>query len=243
MLDIVRNTTVNSTEVSTNQTPYGQIEQLVADRMDWENGAYNASNLQLYTLLQRCYSLYLEMCQDKSSAAELRTSLASYIKDNGISVKKSSHTLNQIARCVFGNDRRRVSAYSIVLRTAFASKITAEDLPDFIRRNGGVEEVRLAKSENVLSPKQKADKAVNWISDYNYGAIKNEEITSKLDAAKVGTQHVIVVTQHSDGSLVANAFVSSQSVVNSALAAFYSSEKVKRNNANDILIPQADINV
>ena len=68
----------------------------------------------------------------------------------------SSHTLSKIVKCVFGADRRRVSAYSIVLRTALAKNIDAAGLPDFIRENGGVEEVRLAKSPNSMTAKQKA---------------------------------------------------------------------------------------
>ena len=46
-----------------------------------------------------------------------------------------------------------------------------------------------------------------------------------FDAAKVGTQHVLIVTQRADGTYDANALLSAPSAVNAALAAFYSQNK------------------
>jgi hypothetical protein len=43
---------------------------------------------------------------------------------------------------VFGDDRRRASAYGIVLRRALSDKISVADLPTFIRDHGGGEEIR-----------------------------------------------------------------------------------------------------
>jgi hypothetical protein len=80
---------------------------------------------------------------------------------HNVAVNKKSHTLHKIVKCVFGADRRRVSAYSIVLRTANVNKIKSADIADFIRNNGGVEEIRLAKNGNALSAKQKAEVAKN----------------------------------------------------------------------------------
>ena len=65
---------------------------------------------------------------------------------HSIAVNKNSHTLIKIVKCVFGTNKRRVSAYSIVLRTALFNKVKSADIADFVRNNGGVEEIRLAKN-------------------------------------------------------------------------------------------------
>ena len=217
--------TENANTAPSNHTTYGAIEQLATDRLAWQEGAFRTSNEQLYKLLKGCYELYLKMCSTKADAAHLREALVKYIVENKISVKESAHTMTKIVRCVFGNDRRRVSAYSIVLRAAFAAKIEAEKLPDYIRENGGVEEVRLAKSGNYVSPKAKAEVATSWLADANLAVIKSEALADQFDAAKVDSQHVLIVTQKADGSLIANAFVSNQSAVTSALAAYYAANK------------------
>ena len=217
-----------------NQTAYGLIEQLAADRKAWQEGAFRTSNEQLYVILRDCYKMYLDMCKDTAASKLLRETLARYIAENKISVKDSAHTLVKIVRCVFGNDRRRVSAYGIVLRAAYAAKVIAEDLPAYIRDNGGVEEVRLAKSPSYVSPKGKAEVAANWLADVNLATVKSDALSVKLDAANIGSKHVLVVTQQADGSLTANAFISSQSVVTSALSAFYSEHKQQAKTAEAV---------
>ena len=214
-----------------NQSPYGTIEQLAAERLAWQEGAFRTSNEQLYEILKNCYQLYLGMCGNKETSSLLRDSLVKYIAENNIIVKESAHTMTKIVRCVFGNDRRRVSAYSIVLRAAFALDIKANDLPSYIRENGGVEEVRLAKSLNYVSPKQKAQTASTWLDKANLAVINSKTLADQLDAAKVGCQHVLIVTHQADGSLIANAIVSNQTVVTSALAAYYSANKLNVENS------------
>jgi len=218
----------NPTPVKSNQTTYGAIEQLATERKAWQEGALRTSNDQLYGILKNCLKLYNDMCGDKDAAKLLRETLAKYISENKIAVKDSAHTMTKIVRCVFGNDRRRVSAYSIVLRAALIAKVQIDALPDYIRQNGGVEELRLAKSPSYVSPKAKAEVATNWLTDINLAVVKSEKLTGMLDAARVGSQHVLIVTQQADGSLIANAFVSSQSAVTTALGSFYSAHKIQQ---------------
>ena len=214
--------------VKTNQTTYGEIEQLATERKAWQEGAFRTSNEQLYEILKNCYKLYNKMCGIQADSKHLREILAKYISENKIAVKDSAHTMTKIVRCVFGNDRRRVSAYSIVLRAALIAKVQIDAVPDYIRENGGVEELRLAKSPSYVSPKDKAEVATNWLTDINLAVVKSDKLSGMLDGARVGSQHVLIVTQQADGSLIANAFVSSQSAVTTALGSFYSAHKAQK---------------
>ena len=204
------------------------IDKLIIDKQVWEQTAYKTSNDQLYALLQRCYKLYAVMTADRDSARELRNAVESTLKEQGFRLSDSSHMITKIVKCVFGANRRRVSAYSIALRAALAAKVTASDLPLYIREKGGIEELRLSQSPNAMTPKRKAEAAAQVITNSVLGDIKLEGISTQLDSAMVGCQHVLIVTQESDGSFTINAMISATSAVNAALAAFHSQQKPKQ---------------
>lgn len=204
---------------------YAEIEQLVHEREAWENTAYRASNDVLYALLQRCYALYKRMEGTSIEAVVLRDSLANYINLRGIKCTRSSHTIVKIVKCVFGDDRRRASAYGIVLRAALAEKLRQEDLPSFIRSRGGVEEIRLAKSTNAMTPKQKAVAAADAVQATSMGVFESQGLATAFDAGKIGTAVVLIGTWQPEGGVVVHSVVQSDTVVNAALASYYSANR------------------
>ena len=58
--------------VKTNQTTYGEIEQLATERKAWQEGAFRTSNEQLYEILKNCYKLYNKMCGIQADSKHLR---------------------------------------------------------------------------------------------------------------------------------------------------------------------------
>ena len=95
------------------------------------------------------------MCEDTADGKAAREALIEYVAKKNFQFKKSTHNITKIVKCVFGADRRRVSAYSIALRTAHTQKVSPLDVVQFIIENGGVEEIRLAKSPTALTQKEK----------------------------------------------------------------------------------------
>lgn len=205
--------------------PYAELTALVAEKQDWEANAYRTSNEQLYRLLQKCYALYKLICSQPAKAKALVEEVDRFISESGSSINASTHTLSKIVKCVFGADRRRVSAYSLALQTALAADVRVADIPDYIRNAGGVEELRLAKSPNAMTAKGKAQTAAYAVVNSEMGHIKLDALSQKLDGAKVGTQHVLIVTQGVDGAFTINALVSAPAAVNAALAAYYTANK------------------
>jgi hypothetical protein len=165
------------------------------------------------------------MCLTTDNAKTLRTQLDDYMTLHNVAVNKKSHTLHKIVKCVFGADRRRVSAYSIVLRTANVNKIKSAAIMDFIKNNGGVEEIRLAKNGNTLSSKQKAEVAKTTVASALLAEISSEAIAKQVDAACIGQQVVFVATQQANGKFAINAVINSTTAVNAALSAYYSANK------------------
>jgi hypothetical protein len=206
---------------------FAAIEQLVVEREVWEDNAFRTSNEQLYALLQSCYGLYKAMDSGSAEAKALRDGLKDYINVKGYIFTKSSHTLTKIVKCVFGTDRRRVSTYSIVLRSALSKNIGILDVADFIRNGGGVEEIRLSKAPNAMTPKQKAAVAHSTVVVNDIGVVTSPTLSGMLgaDAGKIGTNTVLIGTWQADGSVVVRAVVESDTVLTAALASHYSAIK------------------
>ena len=198
------------------------FEQLAAEREAWEVNVYRTSNEQLYVLLQKCYSTYAAMLADTPDAAALRSGLKDYINTKGLKFNANTHTIVKIVKCVFGNDRRRVSAYGIVLCTALALKTSVLDIPAFIRNNGGVEEIRTAKAPNAMTAKQKAVAAETAVQNESMGVFASDALSCKLDAANIGKSVVLIGTWQADGSVIVRSAVQNNSAVNTALASYYS---------------------
>jgi hypothetical protein len=216
---------VSNDKVTTTNDTTNYVSKLVSTRIEWENNAYRKSNEQLYALLAECFSMYTAMCLDNDKAKQLRKDLNDYIESNNLTFKKSTHTLVRIVRCVFGEaDKRRISTYGIVLRSAFSQQIESSKLVDFIKQYGGVQEIKLAKS-NALSVKAKAQVAVTSLDKEVIAEIENNAVAVKLDASKVGQRVIFIAKQLANGKFVINGAVNSEGAVNTAMAAYYSANK------------------
>lgn len=198
------------------------IDTLVTERLLWQDNAYRTSNDQLYGLLQKCYALYKELSDSSSEAAAHRSALRDYINLQGYKFASSTHTIVKIVKCVFGADRRRVSAYGIVLRAALAKNVSVLDIPQFIRDAGGVEELRLAKAPNAKTTAQKAAIASQTVVVNNLGVVASPMLSGYFtDAAKAGANVILVGAWQSDGSVVVRAVVEGETALNTALASHY----------------------
>ena len=82
------------------------------------------------------------ICIRESRQPLMNLLIEKFIEQRKYVFAPSSHDMTRVVKCVFGADRRRVSAYSIALREALNQKVSAKDLVDFIEQNGGVEQIR-----------------------------------------------------------------------------------------------------
>jgi hypothetical protein len=201
------------------------FDRLVAQRQAWQDNAYRASNEQLYALLQECYATYKAMSMDTAEAKALRSALTDYINLKGVKFNSGTHTIVKIVQCVFGADRRRVSAYGIVLRRALSEGVSVMDIPTYIRERGGVEEIRLAKAPNAMTTRQKAAVAIEAVQAHSLGVFISSELAARLDAGKIGKAVVLVGTWQADGSVIVRTVVESGTAVNTALASHFSANK------------------
>jgi hypothetical protein len=201
------------------------LTTLVNEREQWQQNAYTKSNDELYGLLAKCYASFKEMCEDTDDAEVMRKQFDAYVESKGIVFKKSTHKLVKIVKCVFGEtDKRRISTYGIVLRTALAKNLAASDVANFIKQSGGVQEIKLART-NALTTKAKAEIAQQTVGMHVLGELSNSDVANEMDASEIGQLVVFVATQKANGTFVINAATNSATAVNVALAAYYSKNK------------------
>ena len=129
-----------------------------------------------------------------------------------------------MVKCVFGVDRRRVSAYSIALRAALQKNITADELAAFLEDNGGVEQLRLG-GKKAMTATERADIVKHAVINNSIGTFKFEALLTGAEADWTDKQVVIVATYLPTGEFEANVVVKHDSAVTAALAAHHSNQK------------------
>lgn len=215
-----------STGSNAANNPLLQLKSLEAQRCSWEKTELAASNKRLYAILTDAFAFYLKMKLDpiKETRAEYLADLDQFIAERGYTFMPSSHDMTRVVKCVFGVDRRRVSAYSIALREALRQQVTASELAEFIEQNGGVEQIRLGGTK-PLSAKVRAGKVKHEVLGAELGTIKFDARLVGVDADWADKQVVIVATYLPTGEFQANAVIRHDSAVNAALAAYYSKQQ------------------
>lgn len=197
------------------------LAKMEVARINWEQGAYRNSNLELYGVLADClmFAGELPVAESKQRSAALET----FFKERGYKYKKDSHIIARVVRAVFGNiDRRRISTYVLVLRQAQKSKVEPTQLAQWIENGGGIQEIKLSRSATFVSPTAKASIAKTDFANLPVLAIaKSEQLSQLADAGFVGEDCVLIAEQLADGGFAIRALVRKEGAVNAAFTALY----------------------
>jgi hypothetical protein len=212
--------------LATKNTPFDELKTLETARISWETTELAASNNRLYSILKQAYCFYLVMKTDESKDVrkERKDALDKFIGERKYAFMATTHDMTRVVKCVFGVDRRRVSAYSIALREALRQNIAADELICFIEVNGGVEQIRMGGAK-PLSATDRAAKVKDEVLKSNAGTFKIDATLSGANADWVDKQVIIVATYLPTGEFVANAVIKHDSAVNAALAAHYTNQQ------------------
>lgn len=199
------------------------LSKMEEKRKVWETTVYRTSNQQLYALLAECYLFGGDLPIDQ--AKERNKELAEFCKQRGYVVKREAPLMTRIVKAVFGNvDRRRISTYSLVLRSAKAANVQPNKLADWIDERGGIQEIKLSRSASYVSPKQKAEVAKGKLGDMPNLAEVKEKLVRFADADFIGMECVLLAEQQADGTFHIKALTRSATAVNAALAALYAEQ-------------------
>ncbi len=241
---------VPATVVVANTTPVAQansaqqLKSLETARISWETTELAQSNNRLYSILQQAYQFYLVMKHDESKDVrkEKQAALDAFIEEHGYTTSfgATTHDMTRVVKCVFGVNRRRVSAYSITLREALRQEVGAKDLIVFMQENGGVEQIRMGGTK-PLSATKRAELVKAEVSEAVISTVKFDAETVKANADWVDKQVVFVATYLPTGEFEVNAVVRHDGAVNTALAAYYTlAQAKKREELNALKKAQAE---
>jgi|GEM_PF-412413 len=217
---------VLDTKSSNNSSDFDQLVALEQARTSWEHNELAASSRRLYMILTKAYGYYCEMKQNSNEVLRKQKlkALDQFVKERSYTFMPSTHDMTRVVKCVFGVDRRRVSAYSIALREALRQEIAAADLTQFIEINGGVEQIRLGFAK-PLSASRRADSVRDQVLSNEIARIRIDPKFLLADADWADKQVILVATYLPTGELLINTVVKNDSAVNAALAAVYSNER------------------
>lgn len=206
----------------------GELAQMEQSRILWESKELAASNQRLYSILKRAYAFYktLKEDADKDVRDARRKELERFIEERKYVFGTTTHDMTRVVKCVFGVDRRRVSAYSIALREALRQDIAADDLTAFIEQEGGVEQIRMGGTKPLtMSKRADAVKASVWNTEI--GDIKFDPKLIDADSDWNDKQVVILATYLPTGHFKASAVVKHDGAVTAALSAYYTAQQAK----------------
>jgi len=217
---------VNIGNLLTNRNPEQSVgeamDALVTQRISWENNELAVANDALYALLQHCYSLHNAMSGTGVAAKALKRGLANYISVKGYIFTDATPLITKIVKCVFGIDRRRVSAYASALKVAIAEGKQVMELPKFFKDQGGIEQVRRTNTKRPKTIKERAELGRSVLEGDVLATISSDTLNANFTSEKLEDGVVLLATREDDGSFAVRRVVQNQSVVNSALAAFAS---------------------
>ena len=244
-LGVPSNVVVSNTTPGAQPSAFEQLKSLESARISWETVELAQSNNRLYSILKQAYSFYLVMKQDTDK--EVRKSkleaMEAFIADKGYtnSFGATTHDMTRVVKCVFGVDRRRVSAYSIALREALRQEVGADDLIVFLQDNGGVEQIRMGGTK-PLSATKRAELVKAEVSEAMISKVKFDATAVKANADWVDKQVVFVATYLPTGEFEVNAVVRHDGAVNTALAAYYTlAQTKKREELNALKKAEAEV--
>ena len=205
-------------------TMFKRCENLSIKREVWESNEFARSNDALYPIFDGCIELYRDLTSGEGVKAQ-KKGFEDFINIKGYVFKSTSPLTQKVIRCVFGEkDRRRLSTYHSVLRVAIADNWKVGEAAQRISEYGGVQEICLRRKDG-LTAKDKATIAREALMSESIATLSSEVIFKQFDTSKIGDIAVAVMTLESDGSYSVHCVVSSNTAVNAALTAFFSSNK------------------
>lgn len=184
----------------------GALNGLRNRRVAWEKTDYKKANEGLYALLADCLAVFEDKFVNAAEADKkgLRNELAAKLKADGVKVQNNTTTLTMFVRFVFGSDRKRAHGYAYVLKAAISQSVAANELPDYINKQGGIEEIKrkmvvsektLQKREQIAVAKTEVQQAIEQAAIKPLAKIKLANITGDFAVllAKPGADGEVAV--------------------------------------------------
>lgn len=197
-------------------------------RINWQEGAYKTSNQALYAVLADCLKFCGDLDGKKNKARN--EALKQFHAERSYPYSADSSLATRVVRAVFGNiNRSRVSTYALVVNAAKAAQIATADMAEWIEEQGGVQEIKLAKSPTYQT---RAEKVASGHSLFEakpeLATVRSETLGQMTNSEKTGEECVLLAVQNDDSTFTVKAISYKDGVVKAAFAALYAEDKAAK---------------
>lgn len=182
-----------------------KLDALAKRREEWEATAFTKANEGLYAILAECQEIYVEkfLNAGETDQKALRADLKARLEAAGVKVQSNTMTLTMVVRFVFGSDRKRAHGYNYVIKAAISHEVTPQELPSWIKANGGIEEIKRKNviSDEALANREKREAALDEVkSSAETAAIDPLGCVEFSESLSLGEHAVLVVQPNADGT-------------------------------------------
>ena len=195
------------------------------ERKAWEDSVYVEANKKLYAVLARCNAFVMD---DSSKAGVIArgNAMKAFYAQRIYASRQATQLTGRVVHAVFGNvERRSMSTYSIVIRKAQKLGVAMKDFAIWIEAEGGVQEVRLGRSETYVSKKDKAGAlATQWTNMHTMGIAEDEKRRMQRQRNNDGKHCLLAAVQNKDGTYAIKGVIHTQGIVKQAMAALQSAK-------------------
>jgi hypothetical protein len=208
------------------------IEDAAKEGAAWEQSSYRTSQRQLYEWLKKPKQ-FCERWKSTDTPKETRhnmgSALTDFLRQKEIKTHDDTHYTLRVVKafcCEMTANRQRFSAWAGVLRVAISEGIPAAELPDWIERNGGIEEIRRGRPSKGRTVSERAALVQETVAAQTQMTIEpNADFV--FGDADLDRQCLLIATYDSKGKLRINDVVRSPAAVKFALAAWEAEHRAK----------------
>lgn len=214
-----------------------RVNTISTKHRTWQQTQFKSANDALYAMLGEIYTLTKQHTNTSKADTIKYDWLLTECTKKGAKLNKKPSFVQLLVKYVFTDndtDSRRISSYVRVLNAALQSSevSSAADVSVFIRKYGGVEEIRASLAKGTKTPLQRAASGREIILTGKSIATVSTEETAKHAAKSKGNLVVLVGVLNSKGTVdvkhicyelaPTDSHLSAKSAVNAALSNAYS---------------------
>lgn len=124
-----------------------ECDKLTQQVKDYHEQFVVRGNQALYRLLADIYGFALKI-RLSEYRSHIHVAMISALRDRDIKVQENTSEMTVLVKYIVGSDRRRAANFSRVLEVALKENLSANDLPAYIERRGGIAQIHATEQES-----------------------------------------------------------------------------------------------
>lgn len=135
-----------------------EADVVANEHVNYHERYVKTANTMLYELLADMLQVCLDVEASGESTRVVKEMRSKLKADYGVKTQANSRMPTIVVRYIVRSSRKTAHVYGRVVEVAMANNITPEQLPDFIREKGGIEEIRMS----VVTAEEKKANDDKW---------------------------------------------------------------------------------